>query len=52
MFTFEWFDDEETEILGGQKVFPSPMHEEPLKLIPVEVRKEVLEQLNKGILKL
>ena len=48
MFTFEWVDEEESDILGGQKVFPSPMHEEPLKLLPAEVRKQFLEELNKG----
>nr|WP_198295345.1 serine protein kinase [Bacteriovorax sp. DB6_IX] len=48
LYTFEWYDSEETEILGGQKVFPSPMHEDPLKLIPVEIRKEFLAELNKG----
>lgn len=48
LYTFDWIDDEETEILGGQKHFPSPMHEEPLKLIPLEVRKEFLNTLNKG----
>lgn len=48
LYTFEWFDDKETDILGGQKVFASPMHEEPLKLIPVEVREQFLKQLNKG----
>ena len=49
LYTFEWFDEESTDILGGQQVFPSPMHEEPLKLIPLEVRKQFLEQLNKGV---
>jgi serine protein kinase len=49
LFTFTWVDEEETEILGGQKVFPSPMHEEPLKLVPQEVRKKFLEGLNKGL---
>ncbi len=48
MFTFEWYDQEESDILGGQKLFPSPMHEEPFKLIPVEVRKQFLDNLNKG----
>lgn len=45
IYTYEWFDDEASEILGGAKVFPSPMHEEPLKLIPIEVRKKFLEDL-------
>lgn len=48
LYTYEWFDDENSEILGGLKVLPSPMHEEPLKLIPREVRKKFLEELNKG----
>ncbi len=49
LYTFEWYDAEESDILGGQKLFPSPMHEDPLKLIPVEVRKDFLEQINKGL---
>ncbi|MGB0452817.1 MAG: PrkA family serine protein kinase [Bacteriovoracaceae bacterium] len=49
LYTFEWFDEEPTEILGGAKVFPSPMHEEPLKLIPLDVRKQFLEEVNKGV---
>ncbi|PIK15506.1 MAG: serine protein kinase [Halobacteriovorax sp. JY17] len=48
MFTFEWYDEEESEILGGQKHFASPMHEEPLKLLPLDVRKEFLAEINKG----
>lgn len=49
LYTYEWFDEEETEILGGEKVFSSPMHEEPLKLIPLEVRESFLKQINKGL---
>ncbi|MBT7610970.1 MAG: serine protein kinase [Bacteriovoracaceae bacterium] len=48
MFSFEWYDSEASEILGEQTVFPSPMHEEPLKLLPLEIRKEFCEQMNKG----
>jgi serine protein kinase len=48
MFTFEWYDSEPSEILGGQTLFPSPMHEEPLKLLPLEIRKDFCEQMNKG----
>lgn len=48
LYTYEWFDDEESEILGGETVFPSPMHEEPLKLIPKEVREKFLEEVNRG----
>jgi serine protein kinase len=48
LYTFEWFDETMTDILGGQHVFPSPMHEEPLKLIPPEVRKKFLEDVNRS----
>lgn len=48
LYTYEWVDDSGSEILGGQKVFPSPMHEEPLKILPIEVRKKFLETINKG----
>ncbi len=49
LFTFEWVDDSAPDILGGAKLFASPMHEDPLKLIPLEVRKKFLEEINKGI---
>lgn len=48
MYTFEWVDESAPDILGGAKVYPSPMHEEPLKLIPLEVRKKFIEEINKG----
>lgn len=48
MYTFEWVDESGPDILGGAKVYPSPMHEEPLKLIPLEVRKKFIEEINKG----
>ncbi len=49
LYTYEWKTDEVTEILGGMNHFPSPMHEEPLKLIPLEVRAKFIEELNKNI---
>lgn len=51
LYTFEWIDekDELDGLLGkGVKVFASPMHEEPLLLIPEELRAQVCETLNKG----
>lgn len=48
LYTYEWYDESAPEILGGQKSFPSPMHEEPLKLIPHEIREQFLEEINKG----
>jgi serine protein kinase len=47
LYTFEWYDEKETEILGGSKLFPSPMHEDPLKLLPLEARNKLLEEVNK-----
>lgn len=47
LYTYEWHDEEASDILGGAKNFPSPMHEEPLKLIPLEVRKKFIDELTK-----
>ena len=49
LYTYEWVTEKETETLGGAKHFESPMHEEPLKLIPIEVRKKFLEELNSKV---
>ncbi len=48
LYTYEWIDDVESDILGGAKQFSCPMHEEPLKLIPRSVRKEFVSEFNKG----
>ncbi len=40
LYTFSW-------VLPSGEVVPSPLHEEPLRLIPLEMRKVVLEELNK-----
>ncbi len=51
LYTFEWIDEklELDGILGkGIKAFPTPMNEEPLLLIPEDLRPSVYEQLNKG----
>ncbi len=46
LHTFEWqLPDELSHIAGGANSFPSPMHEEPLKLIPVEWREKVFDDL-------
>lgn len=49
MYTFKWVDPEGkfSSILGGVKEFLSPMHEDPLKLVPNELRARLLEELNK-----
>lgn len=51
LYTFEWIDEkgELDGILGKEtKVFESPMHEEPLLLIPEDLRPKIAEELNRG----
>lgn len=51
LYTFDWIDPkgELGELFGkDQKVFPSPMHEEPLLLIPENMRPAIYEELNRG----
>ncbi len=51
MYTFEWIDEKgELDGLLGKdvKVYASPMHEEPLLLIPEDMRAALCEQINKG----
>jgi serine protein kinase len=49
LFTFEWvLPDKLRQISGGMEVFPCPMHEEPLRLIPEEWRDKVLGDLVEG----
>lgn len=52
LFTFEWVDEkgEHEDVFGkDNRVFPSPMHEEPLLLIPKALRASIYDQLNKGL---
>ncbi len=51
MYTFEWIDtnNELRGLLGSEtKLFSSPMHEEPLLLIPEDMRAGVCDELNRG----
>ncbi len=51
LYTFKFqIDDPELaqKILGQTNEFISPMHEEPLKLIPHENRKKFVEEMNRG----
>ncbi|RYZ76771.1 MAG: serine protein kinase, partial [Proteobacteria bacterium] len=51
LYTFEWIDEagELDGLLGKEtKVFMSPMHEEPLLLIPEDLRPRIEEELNRG----
>lgn len=51
VYTFEWVDESGSldGLLGKDvKVYPSPMHEEPLLLFPEELRAQVCEEINRG----
>ncbi len=46
LYTYEWVVPAELKhITGGQEIFPSPMHEEPLRLIPAEWRERAFKDL-------
>jgi serine protein kinase len=49
LYTYEWVMPPELQHLtGGHEVFPSPMHEEPLRLIPQEWRPRAFRELGLG----
>ena len=51
LYTFEWVDEEgRFDHVFGKNIrsFPSPMHEEPLLLIPEDMRDKICEELNRG----
>lgn len=51
MYTFEWFDEagQHEDIFGKDtRIFPSPMHEEPLLILPADMRQGVFDELNRG----
>lgn len=49
LYTFNWIDSKgDGNVLGNQTEMSCPMHEEPLKLIPEELRTKVIDELNKG----
>jgi serine protein kinase len=46
LFTFSWVLPKElSHMAGGQEIFPDPMHEEPLKLIPLDWRERAFETM-------
>jgi len=51
LYTYKWVDPTGAAkaILGGQAEVASPMHEDPLKLVPIEMRQKLIDELNKGI---
>jgi len=50
LYTFKWIDPEGkfADIFGNHREIPSAMNEDPLKLVPEDIRGKLLEELNKG----
>jgi serine protein kinase len=49
LYTYEWHMPVELQqITGGHEVFASPMHEDPLRLIPADWRTKVFKELELG----
>src|ERR1700761_2526768 len=49
LYTYEWHMPAELQqITGGHEVFASPMHEDPLRLIPADWRQRVFKELGLG----
>jgi serine protein kinase len=49
LFTYRWeLPGELAELAGGSEVFPCPMHDEPLRLIPRDWRAESIRKLALG----
>lgn len=49
LYSFKWVDGKGGDsILGNQAEMACPMHEEPLKLIPEELRPALVDELNRG----
>jgi serine protein kinase len=48
LFTFKWVNLRDLGLAGGDDDMPCPMHEEPLRLIPVEWRAKAVRDLALG----
>ena len=48
LYTYEWTNLEGTGLAGGDDVFPCPMHDEPLRLIPLAWRDKAVDELRMG----
>lgn len=52
LYTFEWVqhaDKDAKHLFGSAETFSCPMHEDPIRLIPLKHRKGILDQLNESI---
>ncbi len=51
-YTYSWVKNglnDARNIFGTSEIIPCPMHEEPLRLIPLELRGEVILEINKNL---
>jgi serine protein kinase len=52
LYSFKWIDPNpapgQERLLGGEPFLKCPIHEEPLTLIPVDMRQKLLTEINKG----
>src|SRR5437868_6577859 len=49
LYTYEWVLPEELRhVAGGAEIFPSPMHEDPLRIIPGDWRERAFKDLGLG----
>src|SRR5436853_3698368 len=49
LYTYEWsLPGELSRLAGGHEVFPCPMHEDPLRLIPPDWRERAFKELGLG----
>jgi serine protein kinase len=52
LYSFRWVDPNpapgQERLLGGESFLKCPIHEEPLTLIPVDLRQKLLSEINKG----
>src|SRR5687767_7427213 len=49
LYTYEWsLPGELARLAGGSEVFPCPMHEDPLRLIPADWRERAFRELGLG----
>jgi len=51
LYTFKWIKSPTVDtraIYGQAEEIPCPMHEDPLRLIPMEMRKRVIDDINKN----
>ncbi len=48
LYTYEWIGLKEMGLAGEDDIFPCPMHDEPLRLIPMEWREKAIQELKLG----